>query len=138
MPILSWTGDILGAIGCSTGNSMQDEAAARAGRDAVLDLIQREKDDEECRIVQERQAVLSLWKEKEDEVETLKDQLDGVERGGKKMRLDGGSSGSGSESVSGSVPGRRGGVMRGGLPDTPPEEDDIHPSFRGEVAVVRY
>ncbi|KAF2855026.1 DUF336-domain-containing protein [Plenodomus tracheiphilus IPT5] len=138
MPILSSTGDILGAIGCSTGNSMQDEAAARAGRDAVLALIQKEKNEEESRLVEERQAVLLLWKEKEEEVEILKDQLDGMERGSKRMRIDGGRSGS--TSTNGSVLGRRGSVMLGGPPDTPPEEGEIqkHPSFIGQVTVGRY
>ncbi|KAH9882854.1 hypothetical protein J1614_000220 [Plenodomus biglobosus] len=127
MPILSLTGDILGAIGCSTGNSMQDEAAARVGRDAVLALIQREKDEEERRIVEERQAVLSLWREKEEELEMLRDRLDGVQRGRKRMRLDDWRSGSGS-------------VMVGGPPGTPPEEGEIkkHQScLVGEVTVGR-
>lgn len=121
VPIFSSTGDILGAIGCSTGTSMQDEAAAKAGRDAVLGLIHKERDDEDRRIAEERQAVLMLWKKKEEEVENLKEELEGSERGSKRMRLDGG---------------RRGSVI-GGAPDTPPEEGEIHPSFVGEVALGR-
>ena len=72
VPILSVEGDILGAIGCSTGTSMQDEAAAKAGRDAVLELIRKEKEAEETRLHEERQAVLALWKEKEEEVGELR------------------------------------------------------------------
>lgn len=136
VPILSATGDILGAIGCSTGTSMQDEAAAKAGRDAVLALIQREQEDEERRLHEERQAVLTLWKEKEEEVGSLREELDGLERGSKRMKFDGGRSGS--VSVNGSVLGRRGSVMGAHAPDTPPEEGDLHPSFVGEVTVGRY
>jgi hypothetical protein len=136
VPILSATGDILGAIGCSTGTSMQDEAAAKAGKDAVLALIQREKEGEERRLQDERQAVLTLWKEKEAEVGNLREELEGMERGSKRIRLDGGRSGS--VSVSGSVLGRRGSTFGGLAPDTPPEEGEIHPSFVGEVSVGRY
>jgi len=84
VPILSANGDVLGAIGCSTGTSHQDEAAARAGRDAVLALILKEKVDEERRIENERQAVLMLWREKEEEVDTLREELD---RGSKRSDL---------------------------------------------------
>lgn len=153
VPILSVAGDVLGAIGCSTGTSMQDEAAARAGRDAVLSLIHSEKDDEERRIREERAKVLRLWKEKEEEVGSLKEELEGFERGSKRARFDGGRSGSGSvsASVSGSVVGRRGSVfgsasgsagsglgVGGVAPDTPPDEGELHPSFVGEVTVGRY
>jgi uncharacterized protein GlcG (DUF336 family) len=126
-------GEILGAIGCSTGTSHQDEAAAKAGRDAVLALIRKEKLDEERRLESERQAVLSLWKEKEEEVGSLREEL---ERGSKRMRLDefGGRKGSVCLSASGSLSGRSG---IGGAPDTPPEEGEIHPSFVGEVALGR-
>ncbi|KAH9867584.1 hypothetical protein IAQ61_008178 [Plenodomus lingam] len=134
MPILSSTGDILGAIGCSTGNSMQVEAAAKSGRDAVLALVKREKAEEERRIAEERHAVLSLWKEKEEEVEILRDHLESMERGSKRMRFDDG--GSGNESISSSG---RGSVIVGGPPGTPPEEREIqkHQSFIGEVTVGR-
>jgi hypothetical protein len=135
VPIHSPTnnGEILGAIGCSTGTSHQDEAAAKAGRDAVLALIRKEKQDEERRLESERQAVLSLWKEKEEEVGSLREEL---ERGSKRMRLDefGGRKGSVCLSTSGSLSGRSG---IGGAPDTPPEEGEIHPSFVGEVALGR-
>ncbi|KAJ4378695.1 hypothetical protein N0V86_005566 [Didymella sp. IMI 355093] len=76
LPILSPTGALLGAIGCSTGTSLQAEDAAAAGRDAVLAFIKRETEDEERRIEEEREKVLRLWKEKEGEVENLKDELD--------------------------------------------------------------
>jgi uncharacterized protein GlcG (DUF336 family) len=130
----SGNGDILGAIGCSTGTSHQDEAAAKAGRDAVLALIRKEKLDEERRVENERQAVLTLWKEKEEEVGTLRDEL---ERGTKRIRLDefsGGRKGSIALSNCGSLSGRSG---LGMAPDTPPEEGEIHPSFVGEVSLGR-
>ena len=73
LPILSPTGALLGAIGCSTGTSLQGEDAAGAGRDAVLALIKLEAVEEERRIEEEREKVLRLWKEKEGEVESLKD-----------------------------------------------------------------
>ncbi|KAF1828527.1 DUF336-domain-containing protein [Decorospora gaudefroyi] len=136
VPILSTSGDILGAIGCSTGTSMQDEAAAKAGRDAVLALINSEEDREEKRLAEERQAVLTLWKEKEEEVGCLREELEGMERGSKRIRLDGGRSGS--ASVTGSLLGRRLSMAGGFAPDTPPEEGEIHPSFIGEVSVGRY
>jgi hypothetical protein len=136
VPILcpSGNGDILGAIGCSTGTSHQDEAAAKAGRDAVLALIHKEKTDEARRVENERQAVLRLWKEKEEEVGTLRDEL---ERGSKRIRLDefsGGRKGSIALSNCGSVSGRSG---MGLAPDTPPEEGEILPSFVGEVSLGR-
>ena len=135
VPILSSNGDILGAIGCSTGTSMQDEAAAKVGRDAVLALIMKEKEDEERRINEERQAVLMLWKEKEQEVGSLREELESMDRGSKRMRLDGGRSGS--VSVSGSL-GRRSSTQVGAAPDTPPVESEIQASFVGEVSVGRY
>jgi hypothetical protein len=136
VPILcpSGNGDILGAIGCSTGTSHQDEAAAKAGRDAVLALIHKEKTDEERRVENERQAVLRLWKEKEEEVGTLREEL---ERGSKRIRLDefsGGRKGSIALSNCGSVSGRSG---MGMAPDTPPEDGEIVPSFVGEVSLGR-
>src|SRR5690242_6954752 len=76
LPILSPTGALLGAIGCSTGTSLQGEEAAAAGRDAVLALIKHESEEEERRIEEEREKVLRLWKDKEGEVEHLKDELD--------------------------------------------------------------
>jgi uncharacterized protein GlcG (DUF336 family) len=129
----SGNGDILGAIGCSTGTSHQDEAAAKAGRDAVIALIRKEKIDEERRVENERQAVLTLWKEKEEEVGTLREEL---ERGSKRIRLDdfGGRKGSIALSNCGSLSGRSG---MGVAPDTPPEEGEIHPSFVGEVSLGR-
>lgn len=138
VPILSGTGEILGAIGCSTGFSMQDEAAAKAGRDAVLALILREKEEETRRIHEERTAVLRLWKEKEEEVGNLRDELEERERGSKRVRLDGRRSGSVSVSGNARELGRRGSAIGGVAPDTPPEEGEIHPSFVGEVAVGRY
>ncbi|KAF9701041.1 hypothetical protein EKO04_000369 [Ascochyta lentis] len=121
VPILSPTGALLGAIGCSKGTSLQDEAAAVVGRDAVLALIRCEADDEERRIEEEREKVLRLWKEKEGEVESLRDELE-MERlagcGGAKRR-------------------KTSSVGLGGAPDTPPEEGEIgeflKPSFVGEV-----
>ena len=136
VPILSAAGDILGAIGCSTGTSMQDEAAAKAGRDAVLDVIKKEKEAEETRLHEERQAVLTLWKEKEEEVGNLREELEGMDRSSKRMRLDGGRSGS--VSVAGSLIGRRASTQAGLAPDTPPEEGELLPSFVGEVSVGRY
>jgi uncharacterized protein GlcG (DUF336 family) len=129
----SGNGDILGAIGCSTGTSHQDEAAAKAGRDAVIALIRKEKIDEERRVENERQAVLTLWKEKEEEVGTLREEL---ERGSKRIRLDEFSGRKGSIALSncGSLSGRSG---MGVAPDTPPEEGEIHPSFVGEVSLGR-
>ncbi|KAF2031581.1 DUF336-domain-containing protein [Setomelanomma holmii] len=130
VPILSPSsnGEILGAIGCSIGTSHQDEAAAKAGRDAVLALIQKEKQDEQRRVESERQAVLNLWKEKEEEVGSLREEL---ERGSKRMRFDetGVRKGSICLSTSGSLSGR--------TPDTPPEDGEIHPSFVGVVALGR-
>jgi hypothetical protein len=92
----------------------------------VLALIRKEKIDEERRIENERQAVLRMWKEKEEEVGTLRDEL---ERGTKRIRLDdfGGRKGSICLSSSGSMSGR------GGAPDTPPEEGEIQSSFAGEI-----
>lgn len=137
VPILSSTGDVLGAIGCSTGTSMQDEAASKAGRDAVLALISKEKEDEDRRIHEEREAVLMLWKEKEQEVGNLRDELESMDRGSKRMRFDDRGR-SGSVSVSGSVLGRRGSTQVGAAPDTPPDDGELQPSFIGEVAVGRY
>ena len=127
LPILSSTGALLGAIGCSTGTSIQDEATAIAGRDAVLALIKLEAEEAERRVEEEREKVLRLWKEKEGEVEVLRDELDheremrGV--GGKRRKTS---------SVGLSV----------GGPDTPPNEgetgDFLTPSFVGEVRVGVY
>lgn len=111
---------------------MQDETAAQVGRDAALALIQKERDNEERRILEERQVVLHLWKEKEEEVESLREELEGLERGSKRIRFDGGRSGNAS------VLGRRGDTITGGTPDTPPEEGHLYPSFVGELAVGRY
>ncbi|KAF2826211.1 DUF336-domain-containing protein [Ophiobolus disseminans] len=131
VPILSANGDILGAIGCSTGTSQQDEAASKAGRDAVLALILKEKLDDERRIENERQAVLKLWREKEEEVDLLRDEL---ERGNKRIRLDDFRSRKGSicMSYSGSLSGRS---VVGGGPDTPPEEGETSSTFVEEVVV---
>jgi hypothetical protein len=136
IPILSTSGDLLGAIGCSTGTSTQDEAAAKAGRYAVLALIQQEKEAEERRLAEERQAVLTMWKEKEEEVGILREELEGMERGSKRICLDGGRSCL--VSGSGSLAGKRASTVRGIAPDAPPEEGEIRPSFEGEVAVGRY
>jgi uncharacterized protein GlcG (DUF336 family) len=117
VPIIDDEGQILGAIGCSTGMSMQDEDAARAGRDAVMELIRRENEDEAGRLADERQAVLSLWKEKEDEVDALRCEL---QRGNKRMRLsDAGLAGLGVNNP----------------PDTPPDDVEVHPGFVGEVVL---
>lgn len=97
----------------------------------MLALILKEKLDEERRVENERQAVLTLWKEKEEEVGTLREEL---ERGSKRMRYDEyGRKTSIALSSSGSLSGRS--VM----PDTPPEEGEIiiRPSFVGEVALGR-
>lgn len=130
LPILSPTGALLGAIGCSTGTSLQGEEAAAAGRDAVLALIKHESEEEERRIEEEREKVLRLWKDKEGEVEHLKDELD-YER---EMR----GSGKRRKTSSVGVP-----LSNGSLgPDTPPEEgemgDFLQPSFVGEVRVGGY
>lgn len=105
----------------------------------MLALIRKEKDDEERRLEQERQAVLSLWKEKEEEVGSLREEL---ERGSKRMRMDDypvARKGSICLSSSGSLSGRSG----VNIPDTPPEEGEIQssllqPSFVGEVALGRF
>lgn len=121
------TGALLGAIGCSTGTSLQDDAAATAGRDAVLALIRLETEEEEHRLEEERGKVLRLWKEKEGEVEDLKDELsyEREMRGGGKRRK--------TSSV---------GLGSAGSPDTPPGEGEIaeflQPSFVGEVRVGGY
>lgn len=124
LPILSSTGALLGAIGCSTGTSLQDEATAIAGRDAVLAVIKLEAEEAGRRVEEEREKVLRLWKEKEGEVEVLKEELD-YERemrgvGGKRRKTS-------------SV-----GLGIGG-PDTPPDENEtsefLTPSFVGEVRV---
>jgi hypothetical protein len=121
LPILSPKGELLGAIGCSTGTSLQGEDAAAAGRDAVLALIKLEAEEEERRIEEEREKVLRLWKEKEGEVEILRDELDYERSGGSKRRK--------MSSV-------------GMAPDTPPEEGEVteflKPSFVGEVRVGVY
>lgn len=126
LPILSHTGALLGAIGCATGTSFQDEAAAVAGRDAVLAVIKLEAEDEARRIEEERAKVLRLWKDKEGEVEVLRDELE-CER---EMRGTGGKRRKTSS------------VGLGGGPDTPPEEGDINeflkPSFVGEVRACEY
>jgi hypothetical protein len=77
-----------------------------------------------------------LWKEKEEEVGSLREELG---RGSKRIKLDdlpSGRRGSIRMSASGS-PVRRVGV--GGAPDTPPQAEDgeILPSFVGEVALSR-
>ena len=124
LPVLSPSGALLGAIGCSTGTSLQGEDAAAAGRDAVLALIKLEADEEERRIEEEREKVLRLWKEKETEVESLRGELDWERNasGGRKRRK--------TSSV---------GL---GVPDTPPEEGEVDeflkPSFVGEVRVGAY
>lgn len=87
----------------------------------------KEKLDEERRIENERQAVLMLWKEKEEEVSTLREEL---ERGSKRARFDDYVSRKGSICLSHSG-------SYGGAPDTPPEEGEIQPSFVGEVALGR-
>lgn len=139
VPILSPIGEILGAIGCSTSTSTQNEAAAKAGRDAVLALIRKERDDEEKRINEERAAILKLWMEKEEEVGSLRVEIEELERGSKRIRLDGGQSRSGS--VCESMLERRGSaigtMIKCAAPDTPPEEGEIHPSFVGEIAAGR-
>jgi hypothetical protein len=117
VPILNDEGEILGAIGCSTGTSMQDEDAAKAGRDAVLALIRKENEDEAGRLYEERQAVLTLWKEKEEEVDALRGEL---HRGNKRIRLsDAGLAG----------------LRLNNPPDTPPDDAEIQPSFVGEVVL---
>ncbi|KAH7073850.1 hypothetical protein BKA63DRAFT_41462 [Paraphoma chrysanthemicola] len=122
------TNNILGAIACSSGSPHQDEATAQAGRDAVLTLIQKEKQDNDRRLESERQAVLNLWKEKEEEVGTLREEL---ERGSKRMRFDDYSVRKGSICLS------TAGSLQGRTPDTPPEEGEIQPTFVGEVALGR-
>ncbi|KAF1935455.1 DUF336-domain-containing protein [Clathrospora elynae] len=124
VPIFSAAGDILGAIGCSTGTSMQDEAVANAGRDAVVVLIRRERESEERRLSEERQRLLTL------------EDLEGMERWCKRMRFDG--EDSGSVSISGSALGKTESTVGGLAPDTPPGEGEIYTSFVGEVAVGRY
>jgi hypothetical protein len=120
VPIIDDEGQILGAIGCSTGMSMQDEGAAKAGRDAVVALIRRENEDEAGRLADERKAVLSLWKEKEDEVDALRSEL---QRGNKRIRLsDAGLAGLGVNNP----------------PDTPPDDVEVHPGFVGEVVLGRF
>ncbi|KAH6642383.1 hypothetical protein C7974DRAFT_408946 [Boeremia exigua] len=121
LPILSPTGALLGAIGCSTGTSLQGEDAAAAGRDALLAFIRAEGEDEARRIEEERGAVLRLWKEKESEAERLRDELE-CER---EMR------GAGKRRKMSSVG-----------PNTPPDEgevgDFLTPSFVGEVRVGEF
>ena len=89
----------------------------------MLALIKLEAVEEERRIEEEREKVLRLWKEKEGEVESLKDELD-YERGSGKRR----------KTSSVGVP--------MGTPNTPPEEGEIgeylQPSFVGEVRVGGY
>jgi uncharacterized protein GlcG (DUF336 family) len=36
-------GEVVGAVGCSTGTPAQDEEVARAGVEAVLGMVEREK-----------------------------------------------------------------------------------------------
>lgn len=42
VPVISSQGDVLGAVGCSTGTPAQDEVVAKAGVEAVLKLVERE------------------------------------------------------------------------------------------------
>lgn len=42
VPVISAQGDVLGAVGCSTGTPAQDEVVAKAGVEAVLRLVERE------------------------------------------------------------------------------------------------
>ncbi|KAF2655723.1 DUF336-domain-containing protein, partial [Lophiostoma macrostomum CBS 122681] len=42
VPILDGEGNVLGAVGCSSGSPAQDEEVARAGYEAVLEVIGRE------------------------------------------------------------------------------------------------
>ncbi|KAF1923746.1 uncharacterized protein M421DRAFT_304820 [Didymella exigua CBS 183.55] len=132
LPILSPAGALLGAIGCSTGTSLQGEDAAAAGRDAVLQFIKLEAEDEARRIEDEREKVLRLWKEKESEVESLRDELD-YERYGTGKRRKTSSVGVGR----GGSASPRGRESRGLGLCTPPEEGEIgdylKPSFVGEV-----
>jgi hypothetical protein len=129
IPSPSTNGTTFGAIGCSSGTPQQNEAAAKAGRDAVLALIRQEREDEERRTEHERQAVLRLWKEKEDEVSTLRDELG---RGNKRMRMD-----DYPVARKGSICLSQGGSpsARSGAPNTPPEDGEIVPTFVGEVAL---
>ncbi|KAF1918053.1 hypothetical protein BDU57DRAFT_555744 [Ampelomyces quisqualis] len=112
------------AFYCSTGPSHKDEAAAKAGRDAVLALIRKEKVYEERRVENECQAVLMLRK--------------------KRIRLHkfrGRKKGSISLSDFGNLSETSG---MGLLLDTPPqegemlpEEEEIPPSFVGKVLLGR-
>jgi uncharacterized protein GlcG (DUF336 family) len=43
VPIIDREGNVLGAIGCSTGTPTQDEECSNAGKKAVLDLIECER-----------------------------------------------------------------------------------------------
>lgn len=42
VPVLSARGDVLGAVGCSTGTPAQDEVVAQAGVEAVARLVDLE------------------------------------------------------------------------------------------------
>lgn len=42
VPVISSQGDVLGAVGCSTGTPAQDEVVAKAGVEAVLKLVERD------------------------------------------------------------------------------------------------
>lgn len=42
LPILGPKGEVLGAVGCSTGTPMQDEEVARAGVEAVEELVKED------------------------------------------------------------------------------------------------
>lgn len=45
LPVIApGTGEVLGAVGCSTGTPAQDETVAKAGVEAVLRLVAREGD----------------------------------------------------------------------------------------------
>lgn len=44
VPVISSQGDVLGAVGCSTGTPAQDEVVAKAGVEAVSRLVERESE----------------------------------------------------------------------------------------------
>lgn len=49
LPILGRNGEVLGAVGCSTGTPAQDQEVAQAGVDAVLKLLEDDKRGKEPR-----------------------------------------------------------------------------------------
>jgi len=47
IPIIAKNGEVLGAIGCSTGTPAQDAEVAQAGVEAIIKLLEKESEPKE-------------------------------------------------------------------------------------------